>query len=507
MHYPDSKAAAEVVSLADTGSVWGVIVEAKTINKKMEDHALEPVPQSERQNWLSLSWNTAGIVTTLIQLFLGALVAFVAGIQIAILSGLFVVIVGFAMGWGVGHIGHKKGCSSTMISRTYGLGIKGSILASAIFGFMIIGFLAIENALLYKGFLFFFELPDTLGNQILIYGLMTIAWILLTAFGFELVAKVSSVTLIAFLMVLLWMVVDIIARSGQSFTEALSFGTQLPPEAIAAMGIDSTADKFIFCINVLIGSAGALALVDGDFGRYARRSRDIGIAALLGNISMSLVMLTIGGMVMFAGMASIVDYLVTVQGMEVGAAHQAALQSPDSIASAFIIFGGVIGAVLMVLAQSKAQVLNTYSGSLALTNLADVAFNWRPGRIVFVILANIIGLVMLYGKILALVNAWITILGVMTTALAMVMICDYFIVRPRLGQKDISTHRDDMVNWSGVISVVVATVLAHYVLNRYQPIEFFTSALTVLILYPSLRLLTNRTSEPGAPDPRPVPGK
>ena len=475
-------------------------MESKELNRKMEDHALEPVPESERQNWLSLSWNTAGIVTTLIQLFLGALVAFVAGIQIAILSGVFVVVVGFLMGWGVGHIGHRKGCSSTLISRTYGLGIKGSMLASAIFGFMIIGFLAIENALLYKGFLFFFGMEDTLGSQVLIYGVMTIAWILLTAFGFELVARVSSVTLIAFLLVLLWMVVDIIAGSEQSLTQALTFGTQLPPEAIAAMGIESTADKFIFCINVLIGSAGALALVDGDFGRYAKRSRDIGIAALIGNISMSLVMLTIGGMVMFAGMAAIVDYFVSVRGMDVAAAHQLALQSPDSIASAFIIFGGVIGAVLMVLAQSKAQVLNTYSGSLALTNLADVAFNWRPGRIVFVVLANVIGLVMLYGKILELVNAWITILGVMTTALAMVMICDYFIVRPRLGQRDIRAHEEDVINWSGVISVVAATILAHYVLNRYQPIEFFTSALTVLVVYPTLRLLTYRGQRPRTPD-------
>jgi cytosine permease len=471
-------------------------MESNELNKKMEDHALEPVPDSERQNWLSLAWNTAGIVTTLIQLFLGALVAFVAGIQIAILSGLFVVIVGWLMGWGVGHIGFRKGCSSTLISRTYGLGIKGSMLASAIFGFMIIGFLAIENALLYKGFLFFFEIQDTLSSKILIYGLMTAAWILLTAFGFELVAKVSSITLIAFLLVLLWMVFGIVAESDQSFLQALTFGTQLPDEVIAAMGIDSTADKFIFCINVLIGSAGALALVDGDFGRYAKRSWDIGIAALIGNIAMSLVMLTIGGMVMFAGMASIVDYFVSVRGMDVAAAHQLALQSPDSIASAFIIFGGVVGAVLMVLAQSKAQVLNTYSGSLALTNLADVTFNWRPGRIVFVVFANVIGLVMLYGKILELVNAWITILGVMTTALAMVMICDYFIVRPRLGQRDVSAHRADMINWSGVISVVVATILAHYALNKYQPVEFFTSALTVLILYPTLRLLTNRPLVP-----------
>ncbi|MCH8308704.1 MAG: cytosine permease [Proteobacteria bacterium] len=467
-------------------------MESNKLNRKMEDHALEPVPDSERQNWLSLSWNTAGIVTTLIQLFLGALVAFVAGLKIAVIAGVFVVIVGFLMGWGVGHIGYRKGCSSTLISRTYGLGNKGSILASAIFGFMIIGFLAIENALLYKGFLFFFEIQDTLSSQIIIYGLMTAAWILLTAFGFQLVVKVSSVTLIAFLLVLLWMVVDIISQSEQSFLQAMTFGTQLPAEAIAAMGLHDDTDKFIFCVNVLIGSAGALALVDGDFGRYARRSRDIGIAALAGNISMSIVMLTIGGMVMFAGMASIVDYFVSVRGMEVAAAQQLALQSPDSIASAFIIFGGVIGAVLMVLAQSKAQVLNTYSGSLALTNLFDVAFDWRPGRIVFVVLANVIGLVMLYGKILVLVNAWITILGVMTTALAMVMISDYFIVRPILGQSDISEHQEDTVNWSGVISLIAATILAHYVLNKVQPVEFFTSAITVLILYPMLRLITKR---------------
>lgn len=465
-------------------------MEATQLNRKMEDHALEPVPESERQNWLRLSWNTAGIVTTLVQLFLGALVALVAGLKIAILSGLFVVIVGFLMGWGVGHIGFRKGCSSTLISRTCGLGVRGSLLASAIFGFMIIGFLAIENALLYKGFLFFFEIQDTMTTKIVIYGLMTAAWILLTAFGFELVAKVSSVTLIAFLLVLLYMVIDVVASSGQSFMQTLTFGTQLPPEAIAAMGINTDGDKFVFGINVLIGSAGALALVDGDFGRYAKRSFDIGAAALIGNISMSLVMLTIGGMVMFAGMGAIVDYFVTVRGMDVGAAHQIALQSPDSIASAFIIFGGVIGAILMVLAQSKAQVLNTYSGSLALTNLFDVTFNWRPGRIVFVVLANVIGLVMLYGKILALVNSWITILGVITTALAMLMITDYFIVRPRLVASGTDAGGDEQVNWSGVISIIAATVLAHYVLNAYIPIEFFTSALTVLVVYPALRLTT-----------------
>ena len=43
----------------------------------IEDHALETVPQADRKNWLALSWNTAGIVTSLVQLFFGALVTFV----------------------------------------------------------------------------------------------------------------------------------------------------------------------------------------------------------------------------------------------------------------------------------------------------------------------------------------------------------------------------------------------------------------------------------------------
>ncbi|MGE5701426.1 MAG: purine-cytosine permease family protein [Clostridia bacterium] len=459
----------------------------KDMQSVIEDHALESVPESARQGWLSLSWNTAGIATTLIQLFFGALVTFVAGIKIGILAGLIVTIVGGALGWAVGHIAFKSGLSSTVMSRMYGFGNKGSIIASAIYGFMILGFLAIENALLYKGFLFFFKIEDTILSKILIYGVLTLLWIVITTFGFKMVAKVSSYTLVAFLCVLLYMLFDIIAVSGQTWGSVLSFGAQFPPEALAAMGVTGDADKLIFAINVLIGSAGALALVDADFGRYAKRSVDIGIAAFMGNIAMDILMLIIGGLVMFAGMPTITEYYMKVQGMDAAAAAQAALQSPDSIAAAFIIFGGVIGFILMVLAQFKGQVLNTYSGSLALSNLF-ANLNWKPGRFVFVIMGNIIGLIMLYGQILALVNAWITILGVMTTCFAGIMIADYFLVRPKLGQQDTARFGAEAVNWSGVLSTVIGVVLAHYVLNKVMPIEFFTSLVVSGIVYPLLRL-------------------
>ncbi|HEY0746549.1 MAG TPA: hypothetical protein VGD63_07615 [Steroidobacteraceae bacterium] len=453
----------------------------------MDDHALERVPDQERTGWLKLSWNTAGIVTTLIQLFFGALVAFAAGLRIAVWSGVFVTLIGALLGWGVGHVGCKTGLSSTLMTREHGLGTRGSLIASLIFGFMIIGFLAIENALLYNGILFFLAVPDTLWWRVAIYGALTIAWILLTAFGFQLVARVSSVVLVLFLGVLAWMLSRIVAQSHHDLTALFSFGPQLPEAARHAMGIDSSNDAYVFCINVLIGSAGALALVDGDFGRYAKRSVDIGIAALIGNIAMSIGMLGIGAIVMYAGFDSIVNYYVQIRGLSVNDAHALALASPGSIASTFVIFGGAAGAILMLLAQSKAQVLNTYSGSLALTNLFDAAFGWRPGRFTFVVLANLLSLGMLYGKVFELVSAWITILGVLTTSLAGIIVADFFIVkRMRIDslQADFSS---ESVNWAGIVTILIAVWLAHFGLSHIMRIEFFTSLGVSLVLYPLLR--------------------
>lgn len=458
------------------------------LSSVIEDHALERVPDHARQGWLALSWNTAGIVTTLVQLFLGALVTFVAGFRIAFTAGVCVTVVGALLGWACGHIAYRSGLSSTVMSRYFGFGKKGSIISSLIFAFMIIGFLALENALLYRGFLFYFHLSDTLTNQIVIYGLLSLAWILLTAYGFALVARVSSITLVLFLAVLAYITFVVVSAASHAGSDLLGFGSQFPAHALAAMGASTDAGKFVFCINVLIGSAGALALVDADLGRYARSSRDIGVAALIGNVMLDILMLSIGGIIMYAGIPTLIQFYMHTNGMTQEAAAQAVLQSPDSITAAFIVFGGAFGALLMVLAQSKAQVLNTYSASLSLSNLFD-AFGWRPGRLTFVILANLIGLLMLYGQILALVNSWITILGVLTTAFAGVITVDFFLVRRLTGVADADAVKStETVNWAGVLTVIASVLLSHYVLNRWIPIEFFSTLILCLLLYPVLRL-------------------
>ena len=150
------------------------------VRARMEDHALTSVPDSERRSGWGLMTNTAGIASTLIQLAIGGGVTLIAGVGYGILAGVLVAVFGGVLGWLVGHVAYKSGTSSTVTARFYGLGVRGSAIASLIFAFMILGFLALENALLYYGTLFMFGWSPSTGNAILIYGVLTLVW---TEFG------------------------------------------------------------------------------------------------------------------------------------------------------------------------------------------------------------------------------------------------------------------------------------------------------------------------------------
>jgi len=438
----------------------------------IEDNALQRVPMSERKSWLNLSWNTMGIASTLVELLIGAIVTFTAGIVAGMVAAVIVAIIGTLLGWLVGHISFKQGLSSTVAARYHGLGTKGSVLASGIYGFMIIGFLALENALLYEGALFYFKLDHNLTNAVIIYGLLTITWIVLATFGVKLVTRVSSTTTVLFLVVLAYMMFNSASQTGMTWGQILSHGAIFPG--------GTSVSHFITAINLLIGSAGALALVDADYGRYAKSSKDVFLIALLGNIMMDIIIVLCGSILIYVGFETVKQYYIT-GGMAPADAANAAL---NNVGATFIILGGFAGTLLMVLAQAKAQVLNTYSSSLALSNLFDV-LKLRVSRVFMVILANVIGMLMIVGNILGKVNAWLTILGVMTTCLAVIMVADYFIVQKQ--SDDLHSVEGEAYNWAGIITLIFGTVVAMF-FQKALPIPFATSTVISLILYPVLRI-------------------
>jgi cytosine permease len=392
---------------------------------------------------------------------------------------VLVALFGGTLGWTVAQISRSEGLSSTVTSRFYGFGARGSVIASAIFGFMILGFLALENALLYYGTLFAFGWHDTLALRIVIFGVLTIGWIVLTTFGVNLVLRVASYLMVAFLILVAYMFYRSGFASGVAFLTVMTHGPLIP-------GLGGTWARFSDALVTLAGSAGALALVDADYARYARSAKDVVIMAYAGSFMMDVVTMIAGAVIVYGGMGPAIHYVI---GHHMASPAQAVAAvnalAQNNTGAFFIILSAAIGFILMYAAQIKAQVLNTYSGSLALTNLFDALGKWRPGRFAMVILGNVIALLMIAGGILDLISSWLNILGVITTAFAGVMIADYYLVR----KQQLADHAQvESVNVAGVVSIGMAVVLAVVLESAHIfALGFLTALVVAVIAYPLLR--------------------
>lgn len=177
-----------------------------TIAQAVEDHALVSVPMAERQSGFKLAMSPMGVATALVIFAVGGFTVLLSGFWIGLLAGFIATIVGYSMGYYLGKMTFQTGMSSTVTSRFFGFGVKGSSLGAAIFAFMILGFLALESALLYEGTLLMFNLQDTMLVKISLYGVLTLAWILLAIFGLQLALRVSKYMIVVTLVVTFYMI-------------------------------------------------------------------------------------------------------------------------------------------------------------------------------------------------------------------------------------------------------------------------------------------------------------
>lgn len=447
----------------------------------IEDNALQSVPADQRKNGWALFANTAGVGSTLVVLGVGAAVTFTAGTKWGLVVALIAAVFGSALGWAVGRICQVAGTSSTVTSRFYGLGSRGSAVASFVFAFMILGFLALENALLYYGTIFMFGWEPSAANKIGIYAVLTVAWIILTTFGLGLVQKVSL--LLTVVCGVLFLVVTGVAlhRSGITLADVWAYS---PPH----VGFTEVTAA----LSIIAGITGALALVGADFSRYARTSRDVKILAIGGAIVVNLVVVAIGTVVFQAGNLVVAEYLADPANAA-QAASQPGATVADKIASMsaanpgayFIVLSGFLGFLVMYAAQAKAQVLNTYSGSLALSNLSDAIFGRSPGRLFWVVLGNVVALLAIWGDILDRINAFLGLLGILTTALCALMIADFFLVRRgRSAQLDTV----EQFNWAGIVAMLGSSAFAYWLQDSGQTNLGFLVALVLCpVAYVALR--------------------
>lgn len=452
-----------------------------TIAQAVEDHALVSVPMAERQSGFKLAMSPMGVATALVIFAIGGFTVLLSGFWIGLLAGFIATIVGYSMGYYLGKMTFQTGMSSTVTSRFFGFGVKGSSLGAAIFAFMILGFLALESALLYEGTLLMFNLQDTILVKISLYGVLTLAWILLAIFGLQLALRVSKYMIVITLVVTFYMIYHLYAVRGMDpmlvFNSTGSVAGGFWPKLSTAL--------------VLMGAtAGTIALVTIDFARYCRNTQDVKVLAMAGPIMQNLIMIVLGGLVVIGGIPEVAEYLMHRQaGLSPQQASEAAAGfAMTNTGAFFVVLAGWVGFVTIYAAQAKAQAINAYSGSLALVNLLDALTGKKPGRAFMVVLGNIFALMMIGAGILGQFVAWLSYLGCMTMGLCGVMLIDYYYVRK--GQFSLQTAKVESCNWAGVITLIIASGIGiALIASKMFELGFFVTLGLTFLMYPILRKL------------------
>lgn len=454
--------------------------QAEDLEVVIEDYALVRVPEDKRKGWFDLSTVIFGFATALFWFLFGGVTTFLAGFWMGLLACFISATLGFVGVLLMGNIARKEGLSCDLNSRAFGFGQRGSVLPSAIYGFMLCGFLGVESSVIGKAVLYYAGVPESLLANIILYVPMAIAWTLLTLFGIGLVVRVAQVAVP--LMLIFLVVVLVIMLNGQVLGEAVSHGVMVP-------GIDPLTG-FVLALNFGVGTSFLLGAQSADFLRYARRPADIVPYGLIGGYAAYFIVPALGGIVTYSWFGKVLEFF-KASGVPEAAAAQAATASPGI---GFVVAGGFIGLLLVVASQAKIQTTNCYGASLALANIFAMAFNWKPGRKWCVILANVFALAFVFGGVLEQVVEFTTLGGAIVGAWVTIMATDYYIIRGRLKLAPSRIARLEnlpIVNWIGIVTWAGSVIIGMWLYNAgVFPIPFVSALVLSFIGYLVLSVAT-----------------
>ena len=393
--------------------------------KHVEANALAPIPQSERQGWVSLALVQAGICVCASSFLEGALLAEAMPLGEAILSGslgnllvvIFMTIIGFQ--------GSDLGLASCTLSES-SFGKKGArYLVSVVFAINLVGWFGITNEICGDAFTNF--MAETFGINIplivsnILWGLI----MLITAvYGMRAMEKLNAVS-IPFLLIV------------------MAVGTYL---AIKEYGIDAASEDVERSMSFMSGVSLAFdfyavgVVTAADVSRFQKNRADTAKSTIWGVLPVAVITLSLGAVLTkISG-----EYDISMVLIQVG-----------------LPFIGILSIILSTWTTNSS---NIYSGGLDVV----MAFNLPDNRRREVtVVAGIIGTLLGAFGVLDHIESFLSFLAYLVCPVGGAMIADYWIVGKG---KPENWHSVEGTNWTGVISWVIGAVCAYLIGYAYSGI-------------------------------------
>lgn len=485
---PSEAAGADVDGGSATGSVsagraassdapkkQGARSKASSVTEQVS--LFERVPESKRLAWPDIAAILSGVVSSLSKLMGGGIVAFYAGCHMGLAAMIIMIVLSFVLTLLVGRITFEEGLPNNVASRLYVFGTKGSAAGSLVWIFLLVGVLAVGTVQLGNAILFAFGWDAEWQRWMLFIGISCV-WVFMSLFGAKVIARLNAAFVVALFCVMGY-VIYLVASQGQ-LGEALTHGVLVP-------GVSET-EGFAYGLNYSIMTSGLMALFAADFTRFARKKSDLVPISISGSLA-AVITYVCGAIVTFFGFATASAYFAG-QGYDAAGAANAAITNPGV---SLVLAAGGVGLAIICLSQMKVETSNSIGGANAVSNLIDSLFGLQVRWPVAVVIANLIGFAFIMGGILDQVNAFMSFGSILTISWCVLLITDYYLVRGpmKIGTRGIPLSAAETVNWRGVITLAVVTVV-NGVLYAFMivPIPFLTTVPMTVGLYVLLSWLT-----------------
>lgn len=396
--------------------------------EKGDDYSLEEVPDQARRGWFSLANVTLGVATAMFFMQVTAQLSLSYGSINAILTSVYATLITGILAMGIAFFSAKTGLNANLMTRGAGYGVTGAAFTSIILAVNFIIYLSIEGSIMAHAIHSYIpSVPVWVFMIVVTIGIIPLNW-----YGISQLEKLQKYSLPIYV-VLLGIGIVIAANMDIPYTENwLTFS----PEGSAVGGV-----ALLICIGTINGVVGSQTLLTSDYARFIKKDElKLGSFAVgfLPQLFAFFIMGLIGTWfgVRFAESNPGV-YMVTVM--------------------------GVWGALFTILTQIRINIVNLSSSSLALTNFFARLFNFRPGRIFWVVMTALIALTAMLLGIIENLEIILTFMGVFLFSWVASLYADLLVVKKalKLGPTEIEYRESHLPPWNpvGPISLIVASTV------------------------------------------------
>ncbi|MGY4646545.1 purine-cytosine permease family protein [Mycobacterium sp. URHB0021] len=442
-----------------------------SLDDQIESFATERVPGNLRWPIPAISMVLLGNATAMFFFSFGAQQTFLVGWPWLLIPIGYFFIGAVLVGMLTMRVASGEGLSQNLLSRGLGFGSRGAAVTSFIYAVNYIYYFLFEGTIVSHAIAIYFDIPINSVRGIVIFALVGLFTIVFVWRGMHAMSFLQSWGFPIFLVLLAWALIELAANH----------------DPVGVLGWDATGPVTMAAMLSALSLANGQMIFQGlmatDYGRFADRQiryRGTATIMLLELIPM---------------------FTVIFLGCFIGATLYHELTGPDAQSNAqdpgfmFVHIMGLAGVFFVLITQIRINVMNLYSGSIALASGFEVAAHFKPGRPWWMFLVWFFGVVFYATNVINHLGTFLAITGVLTNTWVLIILADYFICRRmmKLGRtEDIEFHESDVRRWNpcGLLSLGIAVAVGALGILEVYPI--YLASFVAMILGPILHVMITK---------------